>query len=338
MNFFDNLANQSKGGIYIIAEACDNHMGSTRMAKALIELAKESGADAVKFQHHIINEEMIANNLSTSNFDVSLLDFLKENALTIDQHFILKEYCDKLKITYLCTPFSYSAAREVFDLVPFFKIGSGEFLDYWYIDQIFKLGKPCIFSTGMSTHEEIINWISRYNSYLNKIALLNCLSEYPPRLEDMNLNYIKKLNEFGVAVGHSDHTQILGGSIIAAALGAKIIERHISLSDFIKGPDSSVSLDFNNFRNLIRELRVVNQMMGGHQKKVHNLEKDIRAWAHRSIVSSREILAGEVIMIDSLKTKRPANGIPSSQYESIIGKHAKINIKANTLLTWDMIL
>ena len=334
MNFFERLANSVEGGVYVIAEACDNHMGSTRMAKALADMAKACGADAVKFQHHLVTEEMLENELSTDNFDVSLSEFLHENALTLQQHYEIKEHCDAIGITYLCTPFSYAAAIEINDLVPFFKIGSGEFQDYWFIDRLLEIGKPCVFSTGMSTHSEITAWVARYKGSLGEIALLNCLSEYPPSLSDMNLNYISELSKLGVTIGHSDHTQIIGGSVIAASLGARIVERHITLSNFVTGPDSSVSLDTSSFAQLIRELKVVRSMMGTGEKIVNEREQGVRTWAYRSIVSARSLQGGDLITDGCIKTMRPGVGIPSSDYQQVIGRKIIRDIPAGELLSW----
>lgn len=336
MSYFSRLVDRADGEVFIIAEACDNHMGSTRMAKALVDVAKASNADAVKFQHHLVDEEMLENQFSTENFDEPLSSFLQQNALSLHQHEEIAEYCRHKGIMYLCTPFSYAAAQEISHLVPFFKIGSGEFQDYVYIDRLVKLGLPCLFSCGMATHEEISLWVKRYGSAEVDTALLNCLSEYPPDLADMNLGYIKTLCKENLIIGHSDHTQILGGSITAVVNGARIIERHITLSEFVSGPDASVSLTPSEFAQLVRELRVVRRMLGS-KKSVNALEEPVRTWAYRSLIAVCDIEEGEQVTFEKLTTKRPGTGIPSAQYEEVIGKIAKQKINRNQMIQWEML-
>ena len=177
MNFF----NQNK--TIIIAEACDNHFGDLKKAKKMVLKAKRCGADIVKFQHHIPDEEMLKNVPKSKNFKISLYNFLKKYALKLEDHYELKKFCELNSIKYLCTPFSYKAALELNEIgVEFFKIGSGEFTDLMFIDKLIKLKKPIIFSTGMSSEKEI-DFICRYleNKKLKDIAILNCTSEYPPK-------------------------------------------------------------------------------------------------------------------------------------------------------------
>ncbi|MDC0334452.1 N-acetylneuraminate synthase family protein [Amylibacter sp.] len=331
MSFFKNLVNESDGGIYIIAEACDNHMGSLEMAKALARAAKFAGSDAVKFQHHIAYEEMLREAEMSSNFDEHLYDFLEKNALTIEEHYILKEFCDEIDITYLCTPFSFKAAEEICELVPFFKIGSGEFQDLWFLNKLAEMHKPVILSSGMCDWNEIVENVIELKDL--DFALLNCLSEYPPKYEDMNLKTITKLkNKFpNLVIGHSDHTQSNFTSLIAASLGAEIIEKHITLSEFVFGPDKDVSLDIRNFKFLIDELRLVKTTLGA-EKKLQDKEKPIRKWAYRSVVAANDLEKGTIILDEHICTKRPGTGIPSSEYKKIIGRRIKHKIHKNTTI------
>ena len=155
MSYFNELVNKTKGNVFMIAEACDNHMGSYEMAKALARGAKKAGCDAVKFQHHLPSEEMLRDAKMSDNFDEHLFDFLIQNALSIDDHKNLKNFCDEIGILYLCTPFSLPAAKEILDLVPFFKIGSGECNNYPLIELISSFKKPMIISTGMNKLENV---------------------------------------------------------------------------------------------------------------------------------------------------------------------------------------
>ena len=330
-NYFQLLVEKTDGNVFVIAEACDNHMGSLDMAKALANSAKFTGADAVKFQHHLAYEEMLKIGEMSANFDEHLYDFLERNSLTLSDHFELKRYCDDIGILYLCTPFSFKAAQEINDLVPFFKIGSGEFSDFWFIDKLAKLNKPVIFSSGMSTKKEIIRNVSHFKKNGLDFALLNCLSEYPPKLEDLNLKFINELiNMFpDIVIGHSDHTQTIFSSLLATGFGAKIIEKHITLSEFVDGPDKLVSLNHNDFKKLVSDCKNINICLG-ENKKIHEDEVKVRKWAYRSIVSTRDIMKGDTITLDDIQSKRPSGGIPSEEYLTIIGKVASEDILKNT--------
>ena len=333
MNFFEDLVNNVNGGVYVIAEGCDNHMGSTIIAKALIDAALACGADAIKFQHHLVEEEMLVNDLSSDNFEEPLHNFLKINALSLSQHRELKEYCDQLNITYLCTPFSYEAAVQIYDLVPFFKIGSGEFQDYWFIDQLTKLNKPVIFSTGMCERLEIDTWLDRYSNLIEDYALLNCISEYPPKYEDLNIKFLDKLIDMSECIiGHSDHSPTIGSSVVAVSRGARIIEKHITLSHYISGPDAAVSLDPSEFKDMTGAVKLIRPTLGNN-KILQDKEKAIRTWAYRSIVSVNDIRKGQVITLEDICTKRPGDGIPSSRYETILGKTINKDIKGNVQLS-----
>ncbi|GFI45555.1 N,N'-diacetyllegionaminic acid synthase [Lachnospiraceae bacterium] len=322
---------------FIIAEGCDNHMGNMDAAKEMCRQAKLAGADCIKFQHHLPDEEMLKDVPMTSNFDIPLYDFLKLHALTLDQHVELMAYCKEIGIMYLCTPFSLKAAYELDEIgVSAFKIGSGEMTDIPTLQAIARLGKPMIVSTGMSTMEEIGR---TYNALVEagaEFAFTNCLSEYPPKYEDVNLGVIARMKEaFPEAViGHSDHTPDLYTCYAAAALGAHIIEKHVILSKQTPGPDQSVSIDFQDLYRLVDGIRKI-ELASGTEKAVHKDEKGIREWAFRSIVSLRPIRAGEVITQEMIWSKRPGTGIPSAKMGEIIGRTAARDIEENVLLRWE---
>ena len=323
--------------VFIIAEGCDNHMGNMDAAKEMCRQAKLAGADCIKFQHHLPDEEMLKDVPMTSNFDIPLYDFLKLHALTLDQHVELMAYCKEIGIMYLCTPFSLKAAYELDEIgVSAFKIGSGEMTDIPTLQAIARLGKPMIVSTGMSTMEEIGR---TYNALVEagaEFAFTNCLSEYPPKYEDVNLGVIARMKEaFPEAViGHSDHTPDLYTCYAAAALGAHIIEKHVILSKQTPGPDQSVSIDFQDLYRLVDGIRKI-ELASGTEKAVHKDEKGIREWAFRSIVSLRPIRAGEVITQEMIWSKRPGTGIPSAKMGEIIGRIAARDIEQNVLLRWE---
>ena len=323
--------------VFIVAEACDNHLGDLALAKEMVRLAKLAGADAIKFQHHLPDEEMLPDVPMSDNFSEPLYEFLKKHALRISDHAILKEYCGKCGIMYLCTPFGYQAALELHELqVEAFKIGSGEMTDIPSLRKIAKLGKPMLVSTGMSTLDEIDETVQALTSEHANLALLNCVSEYPPVYEDINLGVIKTLQERypGVVIGHSDHTPDLYTSFAAVALGASIIEKHVIIDKLQPGPDQAVSINMTELHRLVDGLRKIEKAMGS-EKRVHGREHKIREWAFRSVVSVVDIEVGDTVSEEMVWTKRPGTGIPSKRLPEVIGKTAKVAIPANTLIRWE---
>lgn len=325
--------------VFIIAEACDNHFGKMELAMEMVRKAKLAGADCIKFQHHLADEEMLPDIPMSDNFKEPLYEFLKKNALTLEQHRKLKQYCEDVGILYLCTPFSYQAAKELMTIgIGAFKIGSGELTDLTSLKAITALGNPMILSTGMCTLEEIRETYAAMKSWGAVFCLTNCISEYPPLYEDMNLGFIKTLlSEFpDIVIGHSDHSPDLYTSFAAVALGARIIEKHVIIDKRMPGPDQSVSIDMMDLAELVEGIRKIEAAMGS-EKRVHDKERQIREWAFRSIVTICDIPAGALLTEDMLWTKRPGTGIPSRELPSFIGKRAKTFIKANTLLTRESI-
>lgn len=337
------IAGRPVGGAapaYVIAEAGDNHLGSLATAMEMARLSKLAGADAVKFQHHLPDEEMLPDVPMSDNMKEPLYEFLQKNSLKISDHVELQKYCVDIGLQYLCTPFSYRAAVELRDasILDAIKIGSGEMTDLPSLIKMASFGVPMIVSTGMCSIEEIRATYEELNNRGVDLALMNCVSEYPPVYEDINLGVIKLLiNEFPRAViGQSDHTPTNYTCFGAIAMGAKIIEKHVIIDKLTPGPDQSVSLDFDEFHDLVRGIRIL-EAASGDIKKVHPKEKIIREWAFRSVVSTRHISAGEVITQEDIWSKRPGTGIPSKEMGRIVGKIATADIPKNTLLRWDQI-
>ncbi|MCA1803665.1 MAG: N-acetylneuraminate synthase family protein [Rhodothermaceae bacterium] len=321
---------------YIIAEACDNHLGNMETAKEMARQSKLAGADAVKYQHHLPDEEMLRDGVPMSdNFNMPLYEFLKLYALTLDQHSELKRYCDEIGITYLCTPFSKKAALEINDLVPAFKIGSGELTDIPSLKVIAGLGKPMIISTGMSLIEEIDETVAALQPLNDQLVLMNCTSEYPPKYEDLNLNVIRTMmDRYNVPVGHSDHSPDIYSCFGAVTLGAKVIEKHLILDKKQPGPDQSVSIEPFELYMLADGIRKIEAALG-NEKKINKLEKPIRVWARRSIVTLADIPGGTVLTEDLIWTKRPGTGVEAKHLDSFLGKKVKKDLKKDYLIQWD---
>ena len=327
--------NLDKKKTILIAEACDNHFGSLNNAKKMVLQAKKAGADIIKFQHHIPDEEMLKKVPKSKNFKSSLYDFLKKYSLKLDDHKKLMIFSKKVGIKYLCTPFSYKAAFELNEMgISWFKIGSGEFTDLPFIREVLKFKKPVIFSTGMSSINEM-TMVYKFilNNKKNRFALMNCTSEYPPKLEDININFINfmKKNFSKAIIGHSDHTNDIITSLGAVAMGAKIIEKHVHLDGMNFGPDRDVSINFKQFGDLAKKIRILEKSLG-KEKKVYPKEQIIRRWATRSLYVVKDVSKGEKLTKKNLWSIRPGTGIPSRYYDKVIGLKAKTNIKSGNLL------
>jgi len=216
-----------------------------------------------------------------------------------------------------------------------FKIGSGELTDIPTLKVIASFGKPMILSTGMSEVAEIEETLQAVLPINQQIILMNCTSEYPPKYSDINLGVIQQLQEkFGLIVGHSDHSPDIYTSFGAVAKGAKLLEKHIILDRRQPGPDQSVSIEPFELYQLVQGVRRIEEALGNN-KTLQELERPIRAWAHRSVVSLVEISKGQTIEPAMVWTKRPGTGIPAKNLEKVIGKTARVNIPANHLISWD---
>ncbi|MFH1670097.1 MAG: N-acetylneuraminate synthase family protein [Patescibacteria group bacterium] len=329
---------------FIIAEACVNHLGRFDLAKDLVTRSKEAGADAIKFQYHIPDSEMLPGIKMSDNFDEPLYEFLKKNALTFEQHGELKQFAEEVGITYLCTPFSTQAALQLDEIgLEAFKIGSGEMTDLLSLERIAELGKPMMVSTGMSTIEEIDR---TYDALIKKnigLALFNCVSEYPPNYEDMNLDFITIMRQRypKAVIGHSDHTPDDVTSYAAVVLGAHMIEKHVILDKAHKSCDQMVSLDFVEFKELVDGIRKI-EAARGVDRKVHGREEQIRSWAFHYAVSEKGLKAGQVIkeemiMPGDIWTKRTghADGIKSHEVPKLIGAKVLKDIPPNSPLFWE---
>lgn len=324
---------------YVIAEAADTHFGDIYRAKEMIVWAADAGVDAIKFQHHYPDEEMLKEVPSSSNMREPLYDFLKQNALSIDDHLELKAECDRVGITYLCTPFSRRAAAEISPLVPFLKVGSGEFTDFYLLEHLLELGKPLLLSTGMSTQKEVVETLKFVEPRsTSQIGLMHCVSGYPPKLEELNLDWLFDLSElspWGI-VGYSSHSPEIYTALAAVAMGASVIEKHVSPPGAPEGPDTDVSLSFVQLSEMVTGIRAISKARG-REKKIQETEKEIRVWATRSVVSRVDIKKGETLTPERLCTKRPGTGIPSREIYDLYGSIAKVDIAANTLLKKDML-
>lgn len=327
----------------VIAEIADSHNGSIQTAKKLIQEAKKAGADVAKFQLHLPDVEMVPGSIKM--WDGSLYDILKRNLFTAETHKELMDYCEKLGIEYLCTPFCPAAVDILNKLgVKAFKTGSGELANLPMQRKLAKIsaktGKPVIISTGMSTWEEIAETVKAHKEEGSNFMLMNCTSEYPPNnYSHANLGLIPKMRkEFNVSIGQSDHTMDNYTAYAAVALGAKAIEKHFTLSRKQKGPDHFISLEPDMLKDLVNGVRKIEVALGD-KKTISKAERVVRDWAFHSVVANRDIKAGDTITLKDVRPARPGRGIPAKyldkKYSSkILAKKAKHNLPKNTILQW----
>lgn len=311
---------------FIIVEAGSNHNGSLEQAKKLIDIASESGADAVKFQ--IFKAEELSADEKTQRM-------LKEFEFRREWVKELNDYAKRKNIMFLATPFDVEAVDLLDEInAPAFKIASGDLTDLPLIKYIAEKGKPIIQSVGLGSLEEIREALDVIYSTGNRnVALLHCVVNYPTKPEDVNLNVIKTLKQFHVPIGFSDHTMEISVPIGAVALGASIIEKHFTINRNLAGPDHNYALEPGELKAMIRGIRDVERALGS-EEIIGDLE---RKGPKRSIYARVDIHKGETITKDSLSILRPAVGIAPKHIDKIIGKKARKDIKAYEPITWEKI-
>lgn len=319
--------------VLIIAEAGVNHNGSLEIAYRLADAAKEAGANYVKFQLSVPSlliskcaPQAEYQKRNTGKVE-SQLDMIQKLALSFDDHAKLKVYCDSIGVRYLCTPFIIPAIEFLQTLnMPFWKLPSGAITDYPYLVKIACTGLPVIMSTGMATMEEIYdafkvlteNGLSR-----DDITLLHCTTEYPAPIDQVNLRCINTLREtFGVKVGYSDHTQGIEIPVAAVAMGAEVIEKHFTLSREMSGPDHKASLEPDELKLMIQQIRNIERALGDGVKTISEIETKNKMVARKSIVAKVNIRKGEVFTEENLTAKRPGIGISPMQWMNVMGNKA----------------
>lgn len=327
---------------YIIAEACINHQGNMKIAKKMIEIAANCGVSAVKFQFHILDDEMLRSTPKSKNFKKTLYETLDNTNFNIKEHLELKNLCEKNKIDYLCTPFSIKSADilEKDIKVKVFKTGSGELTNIPFQIHIAKKRIPTIISTGMSEMNEIAYTIKKVKKYNNNICITQCTSAYPcpPSISDIGVIKTFK-NKFKIPVGLSDHTNNNYTSFGAIALGAVLIEKHFTLDKKMNGPDHASSINPEELKELVEGCNAIYSAKS-ERKVIHKEERQIISWARESVVSTKNIKRGERLNKHNISVKRPAPNnkeIAPKYFNKIIGKKAKKNIKIDKKIKWSEI-
>ena len=328
------------GKTLIIAEAGVNHNGSFELAKQLVDQAKEAGADFVKFQTANLDAlvskhaEMADYQKENTGQKISQKDMLSKLLLPYEDFIKLSEYCQKVGIEFLSTPFDIESICFLKDLVPFWKVPSGEVTNYPYLAEIARTTMPVILSTGMCELSEIDEAVELLKENgTTELTLLHCNTQYPTPYEDVNLYAMETLkNRYGVKVGYSDHTQGIEVPIAAIALGATVIEKHFTLDHTLPGPDHKASLEPQELKKMVKSIRNIESALGSSEKKVSPSERSNIAVARKSIVASRLIKKGEILNSDNLTTKRPGTGISPMKWNQIIGTRAVRNFEEDELI------
>ena len=332
-----------KNKVLIIAEAGVNHNGSLKVAKKLVDAAKFAGADIVKFQTFKANSLATVKapkakyQISKNKKKENQFEMLKKLELKYEHHLNLIKYCKQKKIEFLSSAFDITDLEFLKKLkLKRFKVPSGEITNYVYLNRIGSFKKKIILSTGMSNISEInkaLSVIYKNGAKKNQITLLHCTSEYPATIDGLNLNAIKTLrNRFNLNVGYSDHTTNHITAVAAVALGAKIIEKHLTLDNDLAGPDHKSSLNPQNFKLMVKYIRQTEKSLGNGVKVPNRYEKKNIKIVRKSIVAKNKIKKGEIFSLENLCFKRPGYGISPMKIMKIIGKKAKKNFNKEDLI------
>ena len=325
--------------VFIIAEVGVNHNGNIQLAKKLISLAKKIGADAVKFQSFRADKLAFKNTPKVKYQKInspkkeSHYEMLKKLELSYEDHKQLIDYCKKLKIEFISTPYDVESAKILLDCgIKKFKTASADIIDYFLHNFLSKNAKEVIISTGMASHKEISNVISMYKKK-TKISLLHCISNYPCSDESLNLNNIKSLNKkFNLPIGFSDHSQNKNSSLVAIGLGARIVERHITLSKKLKGPDHLSSDNPNEFKKYVNLIRNTEKILGTYEKKVQEEETEMKKISRKGIYYLKNIAKGKKIRLNDLHLIRPSTNLSIFEIKNLLKKKLKKNVFKNSAL------
>jgi N,N'-diacetyllegionaminate synthase len=330
---------------WVIAEAGVNHNGSLELAKDLICAAKKAGADAVKFQTFL--PEKLASKVAQKaeyqkrdGTDDSQVSMLSKFVLNKKDHQDLMGFCKEQDIVFFSSPFDEESADLLGNLgVDLFKIGSGEITNLPLLKHVAQKGKPMIISTGMSSLGEVETAVRLINGEgCSQLTLLHCTSNYPANPENCNLKAIQTLKQaFGLPVGYSDHTMGIEISLAAVALGAEVIEKHLTLDQKLSGPDHEASLNPEEFELLVKGIRKIELSMGDGIKEMTLSEAPIRDIVRKSLVAACDLTAGSLLLESQISIKRPGTGLPPAQKALMIGRKLKKDLKNDDLLLWDHI-
>ena len=330
-----------------IAEAGINHDGNLEKAKRMVDVASKADSDYCKFQSFNAKKLVTPTALTSSYIDTgskkgeSFRDLLSRLELSENDHYALKEYCDKKNVKFLSTAFDKDSFDFLIKLdIDIVKVASGNLTNLPLIQYMPASGLPMFVSTGMATLADIddaVEVIVKEGN--NQILLFHCISWYPAEIETTNLKFMKTLKlAFGFPVGYSDHTLGINMTIAARALGAVALEKHFTMDCSNFGPDHAASIEPNELKNMVKGIREVELGLGQSKRVFGEKEINQRKVHRTSIVVDRAIKKGELFTNENLTIKRPGIGIKPKYLKKILGKKAKYDIKNELLLSWDNII
>lgn len=333
--------------VFVIAEAGVNHNGDLALARQLCDAARAAGADAVKFQTFRA-EDLVVPGAPTAGYQARQTgesdQFAMLRKLELDEaaHVQLRAHCRAIGIEFFSTPFSEDAVDLLVRLgVRRIKLPSGELTHRALVAKAAATQLPLIVSTGMATLAEVqeaLAWVEAARGHLREVTVLHCTSAYPAEDAALNLRAIETLAQAtGLPAGYSDHSTGIEAALAATALGASVIEKHLTLDRSLPGPDHAASLEPDEFAGMVRGIRRIAAMRGDGVKAPRPQEEDAARVARRSIVAAQDIPAGAMLTAAMLACRRPATGIAPRDWERVLGRRAQVAIAAGTVLQWDQL-
>lgn len=333
--------------VFVIAEAGVNHNGDIDTAKEMICRAKEADCDCVKFQTFFA-DDLVTKEAPQAQYQVlnlgkreSQYDMLKRLELGEEAFSILKEQCEKNDIEFMSTPFDQKSV-DILERVGIkrYKMSSGDITNKPLLEYVALKNKPVIISTGMSTLQEVkdaVEWVEGMGN--TDISLLHCTSNYPAPYAEVNMNaMVTMMRNFSYPIGYSDHTKGYEIPIMAVSMGACIIEKHFTLDKNMPGPDHKASLDYNELKKMVSQIRHIEDAFGDGEKRPVKSEMSTREVARKSIVLACSMKTGEMIKEENLAVKRPGNGLAPSEIQRIIGRRMLRDMEKDDMIRWTDII
>lgn len=336
---------------FIIAEAGVNHNGSEKLALQLVETAAKAGADAIKFQTFKA-EKLVVKGTATADYQKQQTGngdqfaMLEKLELSDDLHQKLIDHCYKFSIEFMSTPFDIEAAHFLVERgMDRLKIPSGELTNLPFIRELATFNKPMILSTGMASLTEVKEAVAAIREVRDEqgfsqslgevLTILHCTSNYPARMEDVNLKAMQTMaSELELPVGYSDHTDGILVPVSAVAMGAKVIEKHFTLDRRLPGPDHLASLEFDDLEAMIQQIRQLESCLGDGKKEPRPNELPIRDLVRRSVTIVTDKVVGDVIQTEDLGILRPGTGIAPKHLQEVLGRRLKVSKKVGEVLMW----